>query len=36
VPLAERPTGDPRDGDTSTTDVVTVDVVGKPSTGSFG
>jgi hypothetical protein len=32
----ERPTGDPRDGDTSTTDVVTVDVVGKPSTGSFG
>ncbi|MEU1963448.1 hypothetical protein [Nocardia sp. NPDC019304] len=32
----ERPTGDPRGGDTSVTEIVTVDVIGKPSTGSFG
>ncbi|WP_267465426.1 hypothetical protein [Nocardia abscessus] len=32
----ERPTGDPRHGYTSMTDVITVDVIGKPSTGSFG
>ncbi|MGQ4597358.1 hypothetical protein [Nocardia sp. R6R-6] len=32
----ERPTGDPREGYTATTDIVTVDVIGKPSTGSFG
>ncbi|WP_174187717.1 hypothetical protein [Nocardia barduliensis] len=32
----ERPPGDPRDGYTAVTDIVTVDVIGKPSTGSFG
>lgn len=32
----ERPVGDPRHGYTMTTDIITVEVIGKPATGSFG
>ncbi|WP_157101380.1 hypothetical protein [Nocardia shimofusensis] len=32
----ERPVGDPRHGDTAMTDIIIVEVIGKPATGSFG